>query len=52
MSEKSSVKQSDVAEIMTRINIVIANMGYQATAYDNTGTWLDVIIEGDKGEGE
>lgn len=52
MSEKSSVKQSDVEEIITRINIVIKNMGYQVMAYDNTGSRLNVFIEGDKGEGE
>ena len=52
MSNKSSVKQSDVAEIMNRINDAIENMGYLATAYDNTGIWLDVIIEGDKEDGK
>lgn len=48
MRHKSSVKQSDVAEIMNRINDAIENMGYLATAYDNTGIWLDVIIEKDR----
>ncbi|MBP5478706.1 MAG: hypothetical protein J6Y15_05015 [Bacteroidaceae bacterium] len=48
MSEQeitSSVKQEDVAEIMNRINKVIGEMGYVAVGYDNTGIWLEVIID-------
>lgn len=41
----SSVKQEDVADIMNRINSAIQDMGYVAAAYDNTGIWLEVIID-------
>lgn len=43
---ESSVKQEDCADIMNRINEVLEGTGYQATAFDNTGIWLCVIIEG------
>ena len=43
---KSSVKQEDVCDIMNIINDALEGTGYQATAYDNTGIWLNVIIEG------
>lgn len=48
MSDKentSSVKQEDVADIMNRINNAIQDMGYVAVSYDNTGIWLEVIID-------
>jgi len=42
----SSVKQEDCADIMNKINDALEGTGYQATAFDNTGSWLCVIIEG------
>ena len=42
----SSVKQRDCADIMNKINDALEGTGYQATAFDNTGVWLCVIIEG------
>ena len=43
---ESSVKQEDVCDIMNKINDALEGTGYQATAFDNTGIWLNVIIEG------
>lgn len=45
MIEESSVKQEDIAEIMNRINDALEETEYEATAYDNTGIWLNVVIE-------
>lgn len=45
MPEQSSVKQEDVAEIMNRINDTLEEIGYVAVGYDNTDTWLMVIID-------
>ena len=42
----SSVRQEDCADIMNKINDALEGTGYQATAFDNTGAWLCVIIEG------
>ena len=42
----SSVNQEDCADIMNKINDALEGTGYQATAFDNTGAWLCVIIEG------
>ena len=42
---KSSVKQKDVADIMNRINDALDETKYEAVGYDNTGCWLEVIID-------
>ena len=44
---KSSVKQEHIAAILNAINDALEKekLPYQATGYDNTGIWLDVIIE-------
>ena len=43
--ENSSVKQEDVADIMNAINEALDETEYEAIAYDNTGFWLNVIID-------
>lgn len=42
---KSSVKQKDIANIMNRINDALDETKYVAIGYDNTGCWLNVIID-------
>ena len=43
--ENSSMKQEDVANIMNAINEALETTEYEAIAYDNTGIWLNVIID-------
>ena len=42
---KSSVKQRDIADIMNRVNDALDETKYEAVGYDNTGCWLNVIID-------
>ena len=42
---KSSVRRKDIDKIMNAINDAIMKMGYVAVGYDNTGSWLEVIID-------
>lgn len=39
------VDQKDVAKIMNLINDAIFDEGYVATGYDNSGPFMEVIIE-------
>lgn len=43
----SSVKQEDIANIMNAINDAITKIGYVAVGYDNTDTFLTVLIDKD-----
>ena len=45
MAEESSVSQEDIAEIMNRVNDALEGTEYEAVAYDNTGPWLNVVID-------
>jgi len=45
-TSEHSMKQEDVAEIMNTINDALEGSGYCAVGYDNTGTFLQVLIEG------
>ena len=45
MSKENCVPQEDVAEIMNAINEALEKIGYVATGYDNTGVFLQVIID-------
>ena len=42
---KSSVKQKDIADIMNRIEEALFETDYVPVGYDNTDTWLHVIID-------
>lgn len=42
---KSSVKQRDIADIMNRIEEALFETGYVPVGYDNTDTFLHVIID-------
>ena len=42
---ESSVNQDDISEILNKINDAIEELGYVAVGYDNTGPWLEVIID-------
>ena len=42
---KSSVKQEDVADIMNRIDDALLMTDYSTIGYDNTDTFLHVIID-------
>lgn len=42
---KSAVKQKDIADIMNRIEEALFETGYVPVGYDNTGTFLQVIID-------
>ena len=42
---KSSVKQKDIADIMNRIEEALFETEYVPTGYDNTGTFLLVMID-------
>ena len=44
-TSENSVKQEDVAEIMNTINDALEGSGYCAVGYDNTGMFLQVLIE-------
>lgn len=39
------VKQEDVADILNIVNEALRNTKYSAQGYDNTGTWLHIIID-------
>lgn len=39
------VKQEDVADILNKINEALKDTEYSAQGYDNTGIWLQVIID-------
>lgn len=39
------VKQEDVADIINKVNEALINTKYSAQGYDNTGTWLQIIID-------
>lgn len=39
------VKQEDVADIVNRVNKALKDTKYSAQGYDNTGTWLQIIID-------
>ena len=39
------VKQEDVSDILNKINEALKNTKYSAQGYDNTGTWLQIIID-------
>ena len=39
------VKQEDVADILNKVNEALINTKYSAQGYDNTGTWLQIIID-------
>ena len=39
------VKQEDVSDILNRVNEALRNTKYSAQGYDNTGTWLQIIID-------
>lgn len=45
MAEESSVRQEDIAEIMNAVNEALEGTVYEAVAYDNTDTWLKVMID-------
>ena len=45
VAEESGVRQEDVAEIMNRVNDALEGTEYEAVAYDNTGPWLNVVID-------
>ena len=42
---RSSVKQKDIADIMNRIEEALFETDYVPVGYDNTDTWLHVIID-------
>ena len=42
---KSFVKQKDIADIMNRINEALSETNFVPVGYDNTGTFLHVIID-------
>lgn len=42
---KSSVKQTDIADIMNRIEEALFETDYVMVGYDNTDTFLHVIID-------
>ena len=44
---ESKVKQEDIANIMNAINDAITKIGYTAVGYDNTDTFLTVLIDKD-----
>ena len=39
------IKQDDVADVMNAINRALDDLHYEAVAYDNTGSYLKVLIE-------
>ena len=43
--QETAVPQSDVPDIMNRINNVLMEMGYVAVGYDNTDVFLNIIID-------
>ena len=44
------VKQEDVADILNRVNEALRNTKYSAQGYDNTDTWLQIIIDEEEEE--
>ena len=44
-SGTSDVKQEDIADIMNRINDALEGTDYIATCYDNTGPFLEIVID-------
>jgi len=42
---KSSVPQKNVDDIMNAINDALEGTEFEAVGYDNTGVWLQVIID-------
>ena len=42
---ESKVKQEDIADIMNAINDAITKIGYVAVGYNNTDTFLTVLID-------
>ena len=43
--QESSVPQKNVADIMNAINDALEGTEFEAVGYDNTGVWLQVIID-------
>ena len=41
----SDVRQEDIAEILNRINEALEGTGYIAVGFDNTGEFLDVLVD-------
>lgn len=39
------INKEDIANIMNAINDAINNLGYVAIGYENTNTFLNIIIE-------
>lgn len=46
------VKQEDVADILNKVNEALRDTKYSAQGYDNTGTWLHIIIDEEVKENE
>ena len=42
-----TIKQEDIARIMNAVNNVINDFGYVAVGYENTKTFLKIVIEHD-----
>lgn len=38
------IESAEIAEIMNRINDALEETGYEAVGYDNTGTFLKIVI--------
>ena len=43
--EMNYIQEEDIPEILNRINEVLEEIGYVAVGFDNTGTFLNVIID-------
>lgn len=41
------INQEDIARIMNTVNDAINNFGYVAVGYENTKTFLNIVIEHD-----
>ena len=41
----SDVRQEDVAEILNKINEALEGTGYIAIGFDNTGVFLNVLVD-------
>ena len=41
----SNVRQEDIAEILNKINETLEETGCMAVGYDNTGAFLEILVE-------